>query len=143
MCTWNISFVEPQILKNFCPPVAIVYLITGVDHILSLNGSYHSRWPVPDGTLAYFDEQDQLQQVSVHSLAAGKKVILFGVPSAFTPTCSLKHVPGFIENANEFKSKGVDEILCISGTLLTFNILINYVAFSLTYLLSWIFNKSC
>ncbi|KAH9680972.1 peroxiredoxin-2B [Citrus sinensis] len=36
--------------------------------------------PLPDGTLAYFDEQDQLQQVSVHSLAAGKKVILFGVP---------------------------------------------------------------
>ena len=43
--------------------------------------------PLPDGTLAYFDEQDQLQQVSVHSLAAGKKVILFGVPGAFTPTC--------------------------------------------------------
>lgn len=99
--------------------------------------------PLPDGTLAYFDEQDQLQQVSVHSLAAGKKVILFGVPGAFTPTCSLKHVPGFIEKADELKSKGVDEILCISGILLTFNILIKYVAFSLTYLLSWIFNKSC
>ncbi|KAJ4850480.1 Peroxiredoxin-2 [Turnera subulata] len=43
---------------------------------------------LPEGTLAYFDEQDQLQQVSVHSLAAGKKVVLFGVPGAFTPTCS-------------------------------------------------------
>ena len=42
---------------------------------------------IPDGTLAYFDEQDQLQQASVHSLAAGKKVIVFGVPGAFTPTC--------------------------------------------------------
>lgn len=42
---------------------------------------------LPDGTLAYFDEQDNLQQVSIHSLAAGKKVILFGVPGAFTPTC--------------------------------------------------------
>ncbi|KAH9801326.1 peroxiredoxin-2B [Citrus sinensis] len=70
--------------------------------------------PLPDDTLAYFDEQDQLQQVSVHSLAAGKKVILFGVPGDFTPTCSLKHVPGFIEKADELKSKGVDEILCIS-----------------------------
>ncbi|XP_031272177.1 peroxiredoxin-2 [Pistacia vera] len=69
---------------------------------------------LPDGTLAYFDEQDQLQQVSVHSLAAGKKVILFGVPGAFTPTCSLKHVPGYIEKADELKSKGVDEILCLS-----------------------------
>uniref|UniRef100_A0A5B6Z6G0 Glutaredoxin-dependent peroxiredoxin n=1 Tax=Davidia involucrata TaxID=16924 RepID=A0A5B6Z6G0_DAVIN len=69
---------------------------------------------IPEGTLAYFDEQDQLQQVSVHSLAAGKKVILFGVPGAFTPTCSLKHVPGFIEKAEELKSKGVDDILCLS-----------------------------
>ena len=69
---------------------------------------------LPDGTLAHFDEQDQLQQVSVHSLAAGKKVIIFGVPGAFTPTCSLKHVPGFIEKADELKSKGVDEILCLS-----------------------------
>jgi peroxiredoxin len=42
---------------------------------------------LPDGKLAYFDEQDQLQEVSVHSLVAGKKVILFGVPGAFTPTC--------------------------------------------------------
>ncbi|KAH9687818.1 peroxiredoxin-2B [Citrus sinensis] len=70
--------------------------------------------PLPDGTLAYFDEQDQLQQVSVHSLAAGKKVILFGILGAFTPTCNLKHMPGFIEKANELKSKGVDEILCIT-----------------------------
>ncbi|KAL2455136.1 Peroxiredoxin-2B [Forsythia ovata] len=69
---------------------------------------------IPDGTLAYFDEQDQLQSVSIHSLAAGKKVILFAVPGAFTPTCSMKHVPGFIEKADELKSKGVDEILCIS-----------------------------
>ncbi|OVA20316.1 Thioredoxin-like fold [Macleaya cordata] len=69
---------------------------------------------IPDGTLAHFDAEDQLQQVSVHSLAAGKKVILFGVPGAFTPTCSLKHVPGFIEHAEELKSKGIDEILLIS-----------------------------
>ncbi|KAF8407073.1 hypothetical protein HHK36_006198 [Tetracentron sinense] len=69
---------------------------------------------IPDGTLAHFDEEDQLQQVSVHSLAAGKKVILFGVPGAFTPTCSTKHVPGFIEKAEELKAKGIDEILLIS-----------------------------
>ncbi|KAL1825476.1 hypothetical protein DCAR_0313671 [Daucus carota subsp. sativus] len=69
---------------------------------------------IPDGTLAYFDEYDQLQEVSVHSLAAGKKVVLFGVPGAFTPTCSVKHVPGFIEKAEEFKAKGVSEILLIS-----------------------------
>lgn len=42
---------------------------------------------IPDGTLAYFDDQDQLQSVSIQSLAAGKKVVLFAVPGAFTPTC--------------------------------------------------------
>ncbi|XP_065851127.1 peroxiredoxin-2 [Euphorbia lathyris] len=69
---------------------------------------------LPDGTLAHFDEQDQMQQVSIHSLAAGKKIVIVGVPGAFTPTCSLKHVPGFIEKADELKSKGVAEILCLS-----------------------------
>ncbi|KAL4589617.1 hypothetical protein LXL04_002525 [Taraxacum kok-saghyz] len=69
---------------------------------------------IPDGTLAYFDEQDQMQQVSIHSLTAGKKVVLFGVPGAFTPTCSMKHVPGFIEKSDDLKSKGVEELLLIS-----------------------------
>ncbi|XP_019175550.1 PREDICTED: peroxiredoxin-2B-like [Ipomoea nil] len=65
-------------------------------------------------TLSYFNEQDQLQNVSIHSLAKGKKFILFAVPGAFTPTCSMKHVPGFIEKSEELISKGVSEILCIS-----------------------------
>ncbi|CAK9155170.1 unnamed protein product [Ilex paraguariensis] len=69
---------------------------------------------IPDGTLAYFDAEDQMQQMSIHSLAAGKKVVIFGVPGAFTPTCSVKHVPGFIDNADELKAKGVVEVLCIS-----------------------------
>uniref|UniRef100_A0ACD5W1Z0 Uncharacterized protein n=1 Tax=Avena sativa TaxID=4498 RepID=A0ACD5W1Z0_AVESA len=69
---------------------------------------------LPDGQLAWFDESDQLQQVSISSLAAGKKVILFGVPGAFTPTCSMQHVPGFITQSEELKAKGVDEILLVS-----------------------------
>ncbi|XP_066312302.1 peroxiredoxin-2C-like [Miscanthus floridulus] len=69
---------------------------------------------LPDGQLGWFDENDQLQQVSVHALAAGKKVIVFGVPGAFTPTCSNQHVPGFITQAEQLKAKGVDEILLIS-----------------------------
>nr|ACV20868.1 thioredoxin-dependent peroxidase [Leymus chinensis] len=69
---------------------------------------------LPDGQLGWFDENDQLQQVSIHSLATGKKVILFGVPGAFTPTCSNQHVPGFITQAEELKAKGVDEILLVS-----------------------------
>ncbi|KAJ0864817.1 putative thioredoxin-dependent peroxiredoxin [Helianthus annuus] len=73
---------------------------------------------IPDGTLAYFDENDELQQVSVHTLAAGKKVVIFGVPGAFTPTCRfyvlMKHVPGFIEKSEELKAKGVEDLLLIS-----------------------------
>ncbi|KAG6499507.1 peroxiredoxin-2C-like [Zingiber officinale] len=69
---------------------------------------------LPDGDLAWFDESDQLWMIPIHSLAAGKKVIIFGVLGAFTPICSMNHVPGFIESAEELKSKGVDEILLIS-----------------------------
>ncbi|KAI3934687.1 hypothetical protein MKW98_013570 [Papaver atlanticum] len=69
---------------------------------------------IPDGTLGHFDSEDQLQQLSIHSLAAGKKVIIFGVPGAFTPTCSMQHVPSFITNAEQLKSKGVAEILLVS-----------------------------
>nr|ACJ84051.1 unknown [Medicago truncatula] len=69
---------------------------------------------IPDGTLAFLDEENKPQSVTIHSLSAGKKVIIFAVPGAFTPTCSLKHVPGFIERSEELKGKGVDEIICIS-----------------------------
>jgi glutaredoxin/glutathione-dependent peroxiredoxin len=47
-------------------------------------------------------------------LLAGKKVAIFALPGAFTPTCSAKHVPGFVEKAEQFKAAGVDEIWCVS-----------------------------
>jgi peroxiredoxin len=52
--------------------------------------------------------------ITTDDLFKGKKVILFGLPGAFTPTCSAKHVPGYVQHADAIKAKGVDTIACIS-----------------------------
>ncbi len=57
---------------------------------------------------------EDMKDVTTEDLFGGKKVVLFAVPGAFTPTCSEQHLPGFIEKADEIKSKGVDDIICLS-----------------------------
>ncbi len=52
--------------------------------------------------------------VDVAKASAGKTIALFALPGAFTPTCSAKHVPGYVENFDAFKAAGVDEIWCLS-----------------------------
>src|SRR5262244_2773815 len=54
------------------------------------------------------------KDVSVGEIFKGKKVVVFAVPGAFTPTCSMKHLPGFVEKAAAIKAKGVDEIVCMA-----------------------------
>ncbi|MFM7849580.1 MAG: peroxiredoxin [Rubrivivax sp.] len=75
---------------------------------------------LPAGTLYEFVEVEGNgcsigpNAFDIEKAAAGKKIALFALPGAFTPTCSAKHVPGFVERAEEFKAAGVDEIWCLS-----------------------------
>lgn len=57
---------------------------------------------------------DGPKETSTDEIFKGKKVVLFAVPGAFTPTCSVKHLPGFVQNAEAFKAKGVDTVACIA-----------------------------
>jgi peroxiredoxin len=54
------------------------------------------------------------KDISTDDIFNGKKVVLFAVPGAFTPTCSAKHLPGFVEKAADIKGKGVDTIACLA-----------------------------
>lgn len=68
---------------------------------------------LPEGSLGMRDNNG-MHTLDVPAFFAGKKVVLFAVPGAFTPTCSAKHLPGFVDAANDFKARGVDHIVCLS-----------------------------
>lgn len=68
---------------------------------------------LPDATLTMMGD-DGPQQVQLADKLAGRKVAIFAVPGAFTPTCHSAHVPSFIRTKDQFAEKGVDEIICIS-----------------------------
>ncbi|HCN91503.1 MAG TPA: peroxiredoxin [Oxalobacteraceae bacterium] len=75
---------------------------------------------LPEGKLAEFIESPSEgcaigpNTFNVSDLTKGKKIAIFGLPGAYTPTCSAQHVPGYVKHAAELKAKGVDEIWCIS-----------------------------
>ena len=69
--------------------------------------------PVPDVVLRHMTPEG-IKPISTGELLAGKKVILFGLPGAYTPVCSTSHLPGFIEEADKLKAEGVDAIACVS-----------------------------
>ena len=68
---------------------------------------------MPSGSFSVMTESG-LADLSTDELFSGKKVVLFSVPGAFTPTCSLKHLPGFFELADAIRAKGVDAIACMA-----------------------------
>jgi peroxiredoxin len=75
---------------------------------------------LPDGTLTEFIETETPgctvgpNAFKVSDLAKGKRIVIFGVPGAFTPTCSAKHVPSYVGNYDKLKSKKVDEVWCLA-----------------------------
>ena len=68
---------------------------------------------IPSSILSQMSEQGP-QPVNTSDYFAGRKVVLISVPGAFTPTCSAYHLPGFVEHAEEFSSKGIDAIACMA-----------------------------
>ena len=68
---------------------------------------------LPNVTLKVMGK-DGPKDITTDEIFSGKKVVLFAVPGAFTPTCSAAHLPGFVVNADDIKSKGVDTIACMS-----------------------------
>ena len=75
---------------------------------------------LPPGTLSEFVEVETAgctigpNDFKVDDLTRGKKVVIFGLPGAFTPTCSAKHVPSYLQNMDRLKAKGVDEVICMA-----------------------------
>ena len=68
---------------------------------------------LPDATL-HMMQEGRPTPVTTADLFGGKKVVLFAVPGAYTPTCSQAHLPGFVVNADAIKAKGADSIVCLS-----------------------------
>ena len=68
---------------------------------------------IPSGTLKIMGEKGPTD-ISTDEIFAGKKVLLFAVPGAFTPGCSVTHLPGYVVNADKIKDKGVDTIACMA-----------------------------
>ena len=68
---------------------------------------------LPDGTLYEMSEEGP-KPVSVTELTAGKRIVIFGLPGAFTPTCSALHVPGYVAQADRITAKGIDQIVCVA-----------------------------
>jgi peroxiredoxin len=70
--------------------------------------------PIPNARLFELDEQGAPRAVSAAERLAGKRIVLFAVPGAFTRTCSQVHLPSFVQHADAIKAEGIDEIVCVA-----------------------------
>jgi len=68
---------------------------------------------LPEATFRFMGP-DGIESLTTKDVFGGKKVVLFAVPGAFTPTCHLKHLPGFIESADKFSALGIDAVACVA-----------------------------
>lgn len=68
---------------------------------------------IPSVTLKHLTDNG-MQEITTDDIFKGRKVVVFSVPGAFTPTCSAKHLPGFVQNADAIRAKGVGEIVCLA-----------------------------
>ena len=68
---------------------------------------------LPDAKLVKMTSEGP-KTLTTKEIFGGKKVALFAVPGAYTPTCSAKHLPGYVQNAGELRKKGIDEVVCVS-----------------------------
>src|SRR3954447_23973408 len=68
---------------------------------------------IPSVTLKILTDEG-MKEIATDEIFGGKKVVLFSVPGAYTPTCSAKHLPGFVEQADAIRAKGVDRIVCLA-----------------------------
>ena len=90
-----------------------------VRHQIDLRREWETTVPIkigdrlPDATLKHMTE-DGIADVHLTEFLAGKQVILFGLPGAFTPVCTTQHLPGFISESSRLKGEGIDEIVCIA-----------------------------
>ena len=94
--------------------------------------TYGEEIPVPSGEIYVTsnEENPTIENYNLDQYIEDRNVILIGIPGAFTPTCTEKHLPGFVANENEFYNKGFDEIMCMSvndpHVMLAFHDYINY-----------------
>jgi peroxiredoxin len=99
-------------LWSFCPADPISPLRqNATDEVLRMTISQGAK--LPDAKLLIKDE-DGIRPVAMSEILKGRKVVIFGLPGAFTGTCTTSHVPSFMRVAEKMRAKGVDEIICIS-----------------------------